>query len=261
MPELAEVALFARDLNKVIGDQKVVKITYPNRSDWGATIIPAEIKSLLDQVRGRQIKFSSAGKALQLYMKKTKAPLVEFRLGMTGQFHMSKKPGVWGRHYFLCLHFEDCTVYYADPRRFGRVIKPRSSDLVLGGYDSSDGLWKQKNLTLPEGYLTKSRISWLLSNGDKTGVGNYMANEALGILKLNPFKPCRNKQEARAILKQCQVIAGRSFKFNGNSFGTGYFILNGEEGSFSQFCKFYGNKSVNKYLFNGRPVFTTFSID
>lgn len=256
MPELAEVALYARDLNQITKGQKVLSVAFPNQNDWGSTIIPAPLKKRLKSIVNQSVYFESAGKGLYLFCKNDQRPLVEFRLGMTGSFQLIKQLGSWKRHYFLSIKVGSQTIHYADPRRFGRVSVPEISQQSIGGYNLEQGFWKQRKIILPNGYLKQPRITWLLSNGDKTGIGNYMANEALGSLQLSPFTPCENEHEAIAILKKCRDIAAMSFRYNGNSFGNGYFLLNGDEGGYGKFCRFYRNPDIRKCLFKGRPVFS-----
>jgi formamidopyrimidine-DNA glycosylase len=261
MPELAEVALYARDLSKITQAQKVLKVTFPNQADWGATIIPAVMKKKLRSIVGKKVFFESAGKALFMFSHDNELePLLEFRLGMTGQFQLTKKPGKWKRHYFLSIKVGNNEIHYADPRRFGRTKLPKLSTHALGGYKRNKGFWTRKDIVLPDGYLKTPKISWLLTNGDKTGVGNYMANEALGLLNLSPFTPCRDEKEARAILKKCREIAAKSFIYGGNSFGSGYYLLSGAEGGFGEHCKYYGKTGICKSLFKGRPVFSKYQI-
>ncbi len=259
MPELAEVALYARDLNELSCDQKILKVTFPNQSDWGSTIVPTAARRKLKSLVKQSIQFHAHGKALQLHTSGSEQPLLEFRLGMTGQFHLSKKSADWRRHYFLALHFEKNIVYYADPRRFGRIIEPIHSSCALGGFSPEKGFWTRDKVIVPDGFKTLPRITWLLSNGDQTGVGNYMANEALGALNLSPFLPCSTVGEAKTILKKCRDIARKSYKYGGNSFGSGYYSLNGDEGKYSRFCRYYQNQQVPRYIFRGRPVFSHFS--
>ena len=97
-----------------------------------------------------------------------------------------------------------------------------------------------------------------MKHGEDTGVGNYMANEALGRLNLSPFQPSRSLEEARRVLKKCAEVAEMSFKWGGNSFGTGYYRLDGTEGAYARFCRFYQNNRVRRRMFRGRPIFTKF---
>jgi formamidopyrimidine-DNA glycosylase len=257
MPELAEVALYARDLNRLAKKQRLTNVRFPNQRDWGSVIVPNSVRKQLKGLVGEYLTFGSAGKALHLMSGGE--PVVEWRLGMTGQFHATQKSGKWKRHYFLILEFGSQLVYYADPRRFGRIQHPRPATFCLAGYSDRRGLWSKKKTPLPKGYLTRPRISWLLGVGEKTGVGNYMANEALGILRLSPFEPCKSKNEAHRLLSECLKIARRSFRHGGNSFGTGFYRLDGAEGEYARFCKFYGNPGVRRHLFQGRPIFSNFA--
>lgn len=259
MPELAEVALFARDLNHLVQGKVIRKISFPNQSDWGSTIISFSSRKKLKALLGKNIAFCSTGKALQLFEKESAIPLLEFRLGMTGQFHLMKKADEWRRHYFLSISFDNQAFHYADPRRFGRILDPQEPQDTLGGFDRTRGFWTNSKIFVPDGFLTLPKIVWLLSNGAQTGVGNYMANEALGALNLSPYVPCRSYKEAEKILQKCRDIAHKSFKHGGNSFGSGYFLLNGKEGQYSKFCRFYQNPQIPRQIFRGRPVYSNFS--
>ncbi|MGK5085465.1 DNA-formamidopyrimidine glycosylase family protein, partial [Bdellovibrionota bacterium FG-1] len=210
------------------------------------------------QLLGRPLAFRSYGKGLFLYEAGAETPLVEFALGMTGQFHLRRRLDKWKRHYFLSISLGDAEVFFADPRRFGRVQTPRDTAFALGGYSEELGFWKITKPRLPTGFLKKSRVSWLLDAGDQTGVGNYMANEALGRLGLSPFEPCRDEREAILLLRKCAAIASASYRRGGNSFGSGYYRLNGAEGAYASRCRFYQNPRVPRTMFRGRPVFTYF---
>lgn len=144
-------------------------------------------------------------------------------------------------------------------RRFGRIKSPQmiNRELTLGGYNNK-GFWTEQDVHVPNGYLRLSKITWLLKYGEYTGVGNYMANEALGRLDLSPFTPCSNKDEAIKLLQECISVAKESFKQGGNSFTTGFFQLNGLEGGYLPHCRFYQNPKLHRYIFRGRPLYTRF---
>ena len=256
MPELPEVALYARDLNFAVHGQNLVACRFPNKKNWGNIIIPRPVAQTIKSLIGLRFNFSSIGKALYLEASQPNKSVVEFRLGMTGRFFRSPFDNRWRAHCFIELHFERCSIYYCDHRRFGRVFRDTEAQGGIGGFSSKRGLWFDPNPIPPTGYKSSPRISWLINTGHRTGVGNYMANEALGRLNLSPFQPCSSEEEAVAILRECQKVARSSFRFGGNSFSAGYFRLDGTEGRFSGQCKFYGHPRVPRYLFRGRPVFT-----
>jgi len=180
---------------------------------------------------------------------------------MTGRFHLEPLNAKWRRHCFLVLRFDGLTIHFSDPRRFGRLSEPRVSEFALGGFSEDSGFWYNRKPSLPKGYLSRPRISWLLGNGDQTGVGNYMANEALGRLHLSPFLPCESVGEAIRLLGQCAKISAQSFRHGGNSFGSGFYSLDGSEGRYAPFCRFYQNPNVPRLVFQQRPVFTRFTPD
>lgn len=102
------------------------------------------------------------------------------------------------------------------------------------------------------------RISLLLESGPWTGIGNYMANEALGKLDLSPFEPFANREEFTRTVNTCLKIAAQSFVLGGNSFNGGYYRLDGSLGSFSSQMKFYQQKEIPRSVFKGRPVYSRF---
>ncbi|HRK02401.1 MAG TPA: DNA-formamidopyrimidine glycosylase family protein [Oligoflexia bacterium] len=265
MPELAEVATYARDLNAGNRGNKLTKVLFPNQRDWGNVIVPKVVQNELRGMVKNKIQFSSYGKALVLNLEKTRSHQLEIRLGMTGRFQVDAPAQNWRRHCFLVLEFSNCTIYYLDPRRFGRMRLPaKPAGSAIGGYAIETGFWRSECPATPAGYLRQPRVSWLLGTGAITGVGNYMANEALGRLNLSPFAPCKHQREAESLLVECGRVAEQSFLNGGNSFspgGAGFANLGGERGNFSEFCLFYKNPKVPRISFRGRPVYSHFSVN
>lgn len=258
MPELAEVAIYARDISKITTNKIVKSISFPNRDNWGNLILPKDICKIIKAFKGQSIEVESIGKVLRISNAENNVYSVDFQLGMTGKFHLEKPVGKWKNHCFLEIEFNDFTIQYSDPRRFGRVRESRNILFAIGGFKTDLGFWYPKKIELPPGFLKKSRYNWLISHGYETGVGNYMANEALGRLNLSPFESFKDYKEALKTLKLCYRIARASFNAGGNSFGSGYFDLHGNKGTYLKKCKFYQNQNVNRYHHNGRPVFTNF---
>ncbi|MBC7457602.1 MAG: hypothetical protein H7235_04945, partial [Bdellovibrionaceae bacterium] len=257
MPELAEVALYARDISKHTKNSSITKITFPNQKNWGRIIIPPSKQKTLQNLLGRKIIFQSAGKVLLLFdIKHSTKPLLEIRLGMTGTFRLHNNIHKWKKHCFMILETNNVKIHYFDPRRFSRVVSPKVSEYAIGGYSVSKGFQFKKTIKAPKGFLKKPRITWLLTSGHQTGVGNYMANEALGRMNLSPFEPCKNELEAIRLLKKCADVANASINHGGNSFGTGYFQLNASEGKYARYCRYYQNPDIPKKTFKGRPVFS-----
>jgi len=258
MPELAEVAHYARSLDQLCRDRMVESVTLHNQRDGGQKILPPELHPFVDELIGQQLCFQSAGKALLLKTKASSTPQLEFRLGMTGEFHLIQPAGKWRRHCFLEIEFNDRSIYYSDPRRFGRIIPAQPQPMAIAGYSRSRGFWTRDIKELPKGFLSQPRVTWLLGSGRLTGVGNYMANEALGLLKLSPFDPCRSESEAQRILQKCTAVAKIAFDLAKDSYKNGFYSMGVEGSSLSAFCRFYGNPKIPRQSFRGRPVYSKF---
>jgi formamidopyrimidine-DNA glycosylase len=272
MPEIAEVAVYAHDIKKLIKKAVLKKAYYKGEKRWQKTIVPQGVRNLLKEWTGHQLTLSSLGKTLYLESENNENDKrVQFKLGMTGMFQIKKPtPEVLKKHVFLVLEFDfkdgnPFFLYYMDYRRFGRVsVSEDENKQAIAGYSPELGFNTKSVLEIKNiikklsGLTTKPRITWLLEHGVKTGVGNYLANEALGKLNLSPFSPFASEKEAvKTLITVCR-IARQSYRYGGNSFKGGYYRLTGERGEFFRFCKFYRNFDINCYKFNGRSVYTNF---
>lgn len=198
-------------------------------------------------------------------MLRSGATVVSIQLGMTGQFRLAPVPPKYHQHHFMSLKWDTAECCFLDFRRFARAKTALPSPHeALGGFIPHIGFVLRspnaiaKQLPELQGFLSTPRIRWLLRHGHRTGIGNYLANEALGRLALSPFEPCQNANEALIILKMCQQLAKLSYRAGGTSFGIGYFRLDGSEGSFSKQLAFYKNPRANRTMFCNRAVYSYF---
>lgn len=212
---------------------------------------------------GHESFFSSKGKSLYLKEKRGNAAVL-FKLGMTGMFQITElTKEVIDKHAFITFEFEKIRVYYLDFRRFGRVTLFSDVNLELAGFDGDQFYTVteseiKKMIPQLKGWQKQPKITWLLKHGTRTGTGNYLANEALGRLNLNPFTPCGNEKECIALLKKVAEVATESYEHGGNSFKGGYYRLTGERGEYFKYCQFYRNSKIPSYSFRGRPIYTLF---
>lgn len=214
-------------------------------------------------MQGQRVRVASFGKLLVIAAAKKS---VTFHLGMTGQFQLSPVVPLHQRHHFMTLEWQGTRCHFLDFRRFARCRPEKVLPLgALGGFHPGKGFFvappaqlRTALVTQLRGYSTMPRISWLLRHGRQTGVGNYMANEALGRLGLSPFHPCESESEALELLKACQVVARRSFNRGGTSFGIGYFRLDGTAGRFTEELQYYRHPAVPRVMFRNRPVYSHF---
>lgn len=265
MPELPEVALVARDLSRIAAATELGRIDFGGERRFLNRIVPRSARKALKAMHGRRIRISSFGKLLVL---SSGTDGVTLRLGMTGQFQILPVKKEHRRHHFMTVHWGSTKCRFLDFRRFAK-LRPGSEvpDGALGGYVPGRGLHltsavniKKALATALKGFDRMPRISWLLYHGPRTGIGNYLANEALGHLKLSPYLPCADEAEAFRLLRACQNIAKASYRNGGTSFGIGYFRLNGTTGQFADKLKYYQNPSVPRVVFRKRPVYSWFGL-
>lgn len=250
MPELAELATYAKDISNKIDGSKLVMVKAYNTHK---KLTPPPVFDFFNSRVNHKLYCLSLAKSL-LFTDFNYS--VEFKLGMTGGFTVTPSE----KHTYWAFEFGNgFSLYHQDPRKFGSVnLRKCNNDgfeMALGGY----GLGKFELLSYYKKHIKESdspRISWLLNKGPKTGVGNYMANEALGRLDLNPFKPFSSIREMIATLEECKKVASESFELGGYSFGGGYYTLNGDKGKFQG--RFYKSQQIKKQTFKGRPVYSKY---
>jgi formamidopyrimidine-DNA glycosylase len=263
LPELPEVAILARDLSRITSHARLKSVYFRTGHKHLAKIFPASAQRALRSLINHQTAISSSGKLLVIRAGPT---VVSIQLGMTGQFRLAPVPSEYRQHHFMSLTWDTVECCFLDFRRFARAKPLPPSNLeALGGFDPKTGFRLQSPITIArqipklQGFLSTPRIRWLLRHGHRTGIGNYLANEALGRLALSPFEPCRDAREAMKILGMCQRLAKLSYRAGGTSFGIGYFRLDGSEGTFSKQLAFYKNPRANRTLFHNRAVYSNFS--
>lgn len=255
--------MLARDLTLATQHSPLSSVYFRTGHPHLSKIIPSEAQRALRALIGRRITISSAGKQLVIHGGGTDLIM---HLGMTGQFRLAPVPREYRQHHFLSLTWDTAECCFIDFRRFARVRleSPNRRD-ALGGYVPGAGLVLRnareitRDLARLPGYQSVPRISWLLRHGYRTGVGNYLANEALGRLGLSPFEPCLDGREALQILRKCQELAKQSYREGGTSFGIGYFRLDGSKGRFSERFSFYKHPATKRTLFQNRGVYSDFS--
>lgn len=266
MPELAETALIARDLSKKFKQATIKEIEFGGDYGWGQKIIPQDVRDAWLSGLHLSPSVESRGKSIFIDFGHHK---VEVKLGMTGRFQDKPlRPGQHEKHSFVNILLDDgSTVHFVDYRRFGRMYLATHKDpdtlRFLGGYKESGFFIRTPSeirsmmIGLPT-TSRKPRITWLLDTGVDTGVGNYLANDALGRLNLSPFEPFLSHEEILNVLICCGEIAQSAFDHGGNSFAGGYVKLDGSYGEFEKYCKFYRAPQVPRKVFKGRPVYTYF---
>lgn len=251
----------AHDLSGIAAGQRLSSVYFYKRDRFFSTILPPDVRSALRRLVGQRARISSNGKLLVL---SSGSIYVSIHLGMTGQFRTEPVPQNHRRHHFMTLRWGRTRCRFLDFRRFSRArVGSPEREAALGGFDLQTGLYLRPpescSSKIMTGATTSPRMAWLLRHGKLTGIGNYLANEALGRLDLSPFSPCRSAAEGLTILRMCQRIARESYCAGGTSFGIGYWRLDGTEGGYAKQLQFYQNPKIERSLYRNRSVYSRFS--
>lgn len=264
MPELPEVAVLASDIRRIAASNSVRAVRFQTKHACFKKVMSATSVAIIRRFIGSHLKAGSNGKHLIL---SGEAGAVRIHLGMTGHFKLGPITRKDRAHHFFTIRIGADTLHYLDFRRFSRIQEYAINEFSIGGYKSGRGLSLTNKARLNfivrnlPGLKSAPRISWLLRHGRVTGIGNYLANEALGRLNLNPYKHFQNEAEAMRTLLKCQALARASYRVGGTSFGIGYYRIDGSQGTFAEQLKYYRNPRIKRREFSNRGVYSLFPIE
>lgn len=252
MPELAEAALMAQEMSEATRKHPLRRILFAGDRPFLKKIIPPPVQKAWRSFLSHPLEISSLGKRVYFGLEGSQRR-IGVHLGMSGCFEAGAPSPERRRHGFLILEWKGARFHYSDYRRFSRMkLSDGPLNHAIGGWDPKRGLYfssaKELKKTVSEAlgnFRRKPRISWLLDHGKITGVGNYMANDALGRLDLSPFEPAASLEEAVRILRECQKVAALIFRRRGGLAGN---------------LSFYEAGKVLRTLYRGRPLYTRFKL-
>ncbi len=253
MPELPEVEIIRKSLDKKIKQKKVKKVLVRNRNLRFK--IPLNFTSFFE---GQKIiKVKRISKYLILCFSNNKYCLLH--LGMSGTIHLiydNKKnlvtntsfynsPILPKKHNHVEIIFENLRIVYNDPRRFGffQIIKDTAS------------LKKRFTNLGPEPFELKFNLRYILSffKGKKkniknflidqkfvSGIGNIYASEILFLSKINPNKEAYllTNKDCKKIIKNSKRILTNAIKKGGSSIRD-FKNTSGKKGNFQKDFKVY----------------------
>tara|TARA_B100001093_G_C26558251_1_gene897503 strand:+ start:14 stop:877 length:864 start_codon:yes stop_codon:yes gene_type:complete len=259
MPELPEVEIVRRSLDKKIRKKKVKKVIIRNKDL--RIKVPNTFKKFLENKT--VIKVLRFSKYLIIYLSSNEFCLIH--LGMSGTIHLidfkNKKnftnlsfynsPSLPNKHNHLEIIFDKFKIIYNDPRRFGffQIIK-NSKDL------------KNRFIHLgPEPFEHNFNIKYFLKfieNKKRTikdllidqkfvsGIGNIYASEILFLSKINPEKKIKflsDKECNQIILNSRKVLLDAIDK--GGSSIRDFKNTDGIKGGFQDSFKVYQREGKN----------------
>ena len=257
MPELPEVEILKKSLNKNIKSAKITKVKINNRNLRYK--VPANLNKILT---GQKIKnISRAAKYLIFHFSFEKKLLIH--LGMSGTIHLIKEKNITNtntsfyhssdlpkKHNHIEIQLNNTLkLIYNDPRRFG-YFKLLTKNFInqnplnkLGPepFSSSFNLFYIKKFIKNK---KKNIKNLLMDQKFVSGIGNIYANEILFYCHLKPLKSIAqlNDRNILSIIKNTKKVLKQAIFLGGSSIKN-FKNTNGKIGNFQQKFKVYGRQN------------------
>ena len=253
MPELPEVEIVKQSLSKKIEQKRIKKVIIKNRNLRFK--IPLKFEKLLEQKKIKKVtRFS---KYLILNFNDNSFCLIH--LGMSGTIHLINKhiinkftntsfynsPELPKKHNHVEIQFNDMSVIYNDPRRFGffrfidnpKELKKRFNHLGPEPFFLGFNLKYLLNFFINK---KKDIKSFLLDQKFVSGIGNIYASEILFLCKINPktYAMKLSKSDCKKIIYYSKSVLKKAIEKGGSSIRD-FKNTEGKNGSFQKEFKVY----------------------
>lgn len=186
MPELPEVELLARHLQKTLPGRRVQRVLV-HRKRSVRPINPAELNRRLAKHRFQNVRRRAKFLLFNLSAKSSQIQLIG-HLGMTGRMYLQPKRAALPKHAVVVLILDRGCFVFEDPRTFGRMTLDAACLDRLG----PEPLSKHFELEAFQQKLQRSRRpihTRLLAQNVVAGLGNIYAGEALFEAGIHPQTP------------------------------------------------------------------------
>ena len=259
MPELPEVEIVRKSLNKKIKQKKVKKVIIRNKNL--RIKIPNNFKEFLEnKIIEKVSRFS---KYLIINFPNDEFCLIH--LGMSGTIHLinnRKKnnltnlsfynsPFLPKNHNHVEIIFDKFRIIYNDPRRFGffQIIRNTNDLKKRFSHLGPEPFNKQFNLKYFQNFINtkKKKIKDLLIDQKfVSGIGNIYANEILFLSKVNPNKKIKllDKNECDKIILNSKKVLLNAIKKGGSSIRD-FKNTDGNKGSFQDKFQVYQREGLS----------------
>lgn len=209
MPELPEVETTRRRLLPLLLGRRLLEVRHQDPGRYRHT----------ERAQGRRVEgIGRRGKFLLLGLSEGLEMVVH--LGMTGGFRLEATP-----HTRVVFRLEEGSLYFHDPRRFGRIWVVERGDYCeilllsrLGPEPLSEAFTFPEFLARLQG-SGKPLKTLLLDQTLAAGVGNIYADEALFRARLSPFRRGRevNPEEAQRLFQALREVLAEAVALGGST--------------------------------------------
>ena len=259
MPELPEVEIVRKSLDKNIKQKKVKKVIVRNKNL--RIKLPNNFKKFLENKKIEKV--SRFSKYLIINLQNNEFCIIH--LGMSGTIHLikdnSKKkltnlsfynsPMIPKKHNHIELIFDKLKIVYNDPRRFGffqiikntTELKKRFIHFGPEPFDKNFNLEYLKNCFKKK---NKNIKNLLLDQKFVSGIGNIYASEILFLSKINPSKKIKllKKIECSKIILNSKKVLLNAIKKGGSSIRD-FKNTDGNKGSFQHNFNVYQREGLD----------------
>tara|TARA_X000000368_G_scaffold349809_1_gene290011 strand:+ start:177 stop:1040 length:864 start_codon:yes stop_codon:yes gene_type:complete len=268
MPELPEVEIVKKSLNKKIKNEIIRKVIVKNRN----LRFKIEYKFEKYLKNKKIIKIERFSKYLILIFENNSGCIIH--LGMSGTIHLIKKnkkniftntsfynhPVLPKKHNHIEIQFDKITFVYNDPRRFGYFFI-FNNNIELKRKFSKFGpepFSANFNIQYVSSYLKKKEKNiknFLLDQKFVSGIGNIYASEILFYCKINPQKKAKKitYNECKEIIKYSKQVLKNAIKQGGSSIRD-FKNTMGKKGSFQKDFKVYQRENLNCLKLNCKGI-------
>lgn len=256
MPELPEVETVRRMLAPLVAEQRLLAVVHDD---------PLRYRNL-DGAAGLRIKrLRRRGKYLIFDLERDLELVIH--LGMSGSLRLDE-----GSHTRARIELEGLTVFFNDPRRFGKLLLVPAGDyaaLPTLARMGPEPLSRNFTARALAGRLAGTRRplkAALLSQEPVAGLGNIYADESLWGARLHPARRADTLAffEVRALHRAIRSVLRRAVVLGGSTLGDGaYTRPDGEPGYFQIEHSVYGRageacprcgRKIERFVLGGRST-------
>ena len=249
MPELPEVETTRSGLESLLSNKTISKVEILNPNlRW---TVDQSIISKLDNQTIRS--FSRRGKYILFNLDKGHLMI---HLGMSGKINVVNIDLPLNKHDHFLLHFNNETMRFNDPRRFGSIFYLENLDHKLLnslGVEPLENSFHENYLFESSRNKTQNVKAFIMDSKIVVGVGNIYACESLHKAGINPKTKANkvSKQRYTKLTNKIKEVLRKAIKAGGTTLQD-FAKVDGKPGYFSQELSVYGRENENCHNCNGK---------